>query len=191
MNAELLLEKLKTYPLAIICSVLGLACALGIYFRSSFANELSIQETDLSAKVRLIEENVKNAFNLKEQVEELSALTKQIDERLFYPQQKAININFFYKVQEQYGVDFSAMTEQSAAPIYSKGGPRELSLYSTMVYNLALTSSFGEVLELMHGLEESNPLIRIGSFRVADAGGEAKEDKVNAALNVIILSAKN
>lgn len=202
MDTELLLEKLKTYPLAIICTVLGLACAVGLYLRADVVSEISIQEADLNATLRVIEENVKNAINLQEHLDEVLALTAEIDERIFYPEQRAININFFYNVEKEYAINFSAMTQQGSAAIYGAGGSRELSLYSTMVYNLAMSAPLEKVLELMHGLEESKPLIRIGTFRVSDAGGTevrgraagagapADDDSINAAFSVMILSAK-
>lgn len=190
MNADLILEKLKTYPLAILCAVLGLICFVVLYLRSGLVSDLSIRETELSAQLRVIEENVKNSANLQSHLDEVLSLAEAVDTRLFYPEQRAININFFYNIEKQYDITFSAMNLQGAAPIYSKGGTRELSLYSTMVYSLAMTAPFEKFVELMEGLEASDPLIRIGSFRLSHAGGEAELDSVNGALSVMILSAK-
>lgn len=189
MNFKTLLEKLKTYPLAII-SFLLVIIFLGLNFsRSGITDELSVEEGDLTSKLRAIEENVKNAEGLNGHLEALETLVSEINERLFDRDERAVNINFFYDLENQYDVTFDSINQRAAPDaLYEPKGARELKRHSTIVFNLNLSGSFKDVIRFIHGLHQVEPLLRVADFRVSDAAEVESPEDVNATLRIVVLS---
>lgn len=189
MDFRLLIEKLKTYPLAISCFFLILVIIAVIFSRRSLSDELSLKEADLASQLRAIEENNKNSEGLKADLEALKTLNETVKSRLLVRDQRAVNINFFYNLEDQYDVSYSSIQQApDADPLYAKGGARALNLHSTVVFNLSLTGSFKEVLRFMHGLDETERLIRVVSYGLSDAGDVASLDNVSASMRIIVLA---
>lgn len=192
MNLEFILEKLKTYPLAICCSIIGVACLVVLYARSGIVDELSIKEADLASEIQAIKENIKNSKSLAQHVEEMEALAEEIDARLFRKDERAVNLNFFYEFEEDQNVSYGSLNQRGAgSAIYRKGGARPLKEYSTMVFSISLQDSFEKILRIMHALETSRPLIRVGSFDLKGTGNFSSMDQAEATMRVIILAAND
>jgi hypothetical protein len=192
MKFDFILEKLKTYSLAIVCFTIGLVCVVVLYLRSGTVDELSARETTLRSELRAIKENVKNSRNLEEHVSEMEILVEEIDSRLFREEERAVNLNFFYELEEDQDVSYGSLDQQPEGnPIYRKGGARQLKKYSTMAFRISLQEPFEKVLRFMHTLETSRPLIRVGSFNIRDADGESDPDQTNATMRISILAEKN
>ena len=171
MNFDFILDKLKTYPLAIFCFTVGFVCLVLLYLRSGIVDELSVKETDLTSELRKIEENVKNSKNLDQHRSEMEALVEEIDARLFREGERASNLNFFYELEEAQDFSYGSLNQRGAeSAIYRKGGARPLNEFSTMVFSISLEASFERILRIMHTLETSYPVIRVGSFDLRGAG---------------------
>ncbi len=192
MKFDFILEKLKTYSLAIVCFTIGLVCVVVLYLRSGTVDELSVRETSLRSELRAIKENVKNSRNLEEHLSEMEVLAEEIDSRLFREEERAVNLNFFYELEADQGVSYGSLDQQAGgSPIYRKGGARQLKRFSTMAFSISLQEPFEKVLRFMHALETSRPLIRVGSFNIGDADGQSNPDQTNATLRISILAAKD
>jgi len=180
---------LKNYPVAVLCFVVILICGLVIFIRGDVNIELNAKEAELNSRIRTIDRNVKNSKNLKEEVDEVKLLVDQIESRLFNRDQRAVNINFFYALEDRLGVRISNIGQMPAGdPIYSKGGPRELKLHSTIGYNISVTGQFDEILLFMYELHRVDPLIRVADFQIADSGRQGASGALEARLRVIVLA---
>jgi hypothetical protein len=190
MNPDFILNKLKTYPLAICCFTMGFVCLVFLFLRSGIVDELSVKEVDLNSEIRAIEENVKNSRNLAQHVSEMEALAEEIDTRLFKKDERAVNLNFFYEFEEDQNISYQSLKQQpGGSAIYKKGGARQLKEFSTMVFTLSLQAPFEKILRTMHALETARPLIRVGSFDLQGADGASNPDLANVTMRVIILAA--
>jgi len=185
-----LIRTLKEYPLALICVIVILICAAAIFLRGGAAMELSAKEADLNSRIRTIDQNVKNAKDLKKEVDEVKLLVEQVEARLFDRDQRAVNINFFYALEDRLDVRISNIAQMpSEDPIYAKGGPRELKLHSTIGYNISLNGQFDEVLTFFYELYKVDPLIRVADFQIAEASSrDTNRGLLEARLRVIVLS---
>ncbi|MDQ8193045.1 hypothetical protein QEH59_01315 [Coraliomargarita sp. SDUM461004] len=183
---------LKQYPLAVLCVVVSLACCLAIILRGGAGEALIAQEADLNSRIRTIDQNVKNSKNLTNEVGEVQALVEQIESRLFNRDQRAVNINFFYSLEDQVDVRISNIGQMPAGdPIYTKGGPRELKLHSTIGYNISVNGAFDDILAFMYELHRVEPLIRVADFQVADSSRKGDSNILEARLRVIVLAEKD
>jgi hypothetical protein len=181
---------LKNYPIAVLCAIVIVICGAVIFLRGGVAAELTAQEADLNVRIRMIDQNVKNAKNLAAEVEEIKVLVEQVEARLFSRNQRAVNINFFYALEDRLDVRISNIAQLPAGDAtYSKGGPRELKLHSTIEYNISLNAHFDEILVFLFELHRVDPFIRVVDFEVAGSNNRASnEGLLEARLRVLVLA---
>lgn len=189
-----LIRTLKDYPVAVFCVIVILVCVAVIFLRGGAALELAAQEANLNSRIRTIDQNVKNAKNLGAEVEEMKLLVEQVEARLFNREQRAVNINFFYGLEDRLDVQISNIAQMpSEDPVYAKGGPRELKLHSTIGYNMSLKGQFDEILIFLYELYKVDPLIRVADFQIAEAGSRGGDNAgaLEARLRVLVLAEKD
>jgi len=190
--SEKMIRTLKAYPLAVLSVLVFLICSAAILLRAGAVADLSVHEADLNLRIRTIDQNVRNANNLDKDFEEIKRLVDQIEARLFKRDQRAVNINFFYALENRLNVrilNISQMPNEDS--LYAKGGARELKLHSTITYNISLNGNFEDVLLFLYELQRVDPLIRVVDFQIAkDNAQEADEEYLDARLRLIVLAKK-
>jgi len=192
MSFSAIINKLKQYPLAVICLSLLLVFIVIIFLRGGVLDELSIVEADLNSRIRTIKENTKNAVDLEKDVEDLNLIVEQINARLFVRDERALNTDFFYALEKRVNVsDFNATQLAMADEAHDKGGPRELKLHSTIVFNIAFAGSFEETLRFFYELHRVDPLIRIADFQLSGGARGNRLGNLDARLRVIVMAQKD
>ena len=190
--SEKMIRTLKAYPLAVLSVLVFLICSAAILLRAGAVADLSVHEADLNLRIRTIDQNVRNANNLDKDFEEIKRLVDQIEARLFKRDQRAVNINFFYALENRLNVrilNISQMPNEDS--LYAKGGARELKLHSTITYNISLNGNFEDVLLFLYELQRVDPLIRVVDFQITkDNAQEADEEYLDARLRLIVLAKK-
>ncbi len=190
--SEKMIRTLKAYPLAVFSVLVFLICSAAILLRAGAVADLSVHEADLNLRIRTINQNVRNANNLDKDFEEIKRLVDQIEARLFKRDQRAVNINFFYALENRLNVrilNISQMPNEDS--LYAKGGARELKLHSTITYNISLNGNFEDILLFLYELQRVDPLIRVVDFQIAkDNAQEADEECLDARLRLIVLAEK-
>ena len=190
--SEKMIRTLKAYPLAVLSVLVFLICSAAILLRAGAVADLSVHEADLNLRIRTINQNVRNANNLDKDFEEIKRLVDQIEARLFKRDQRAVNINFFYALENRLNVrilNISQMPNEDS--LYAKGGARELKLHSTITYNISLNGNFEDILLFLYELQRVDPLIRVVDFQISkDNAQEADEECLDARLRLIVLAEK-
>ncbi|WPJ95036.1 hypothetical protein SH580_16530 [Coraliomargarita algicola] len=180
---------LKDYPLAVLCFLVVLVCLAAIFLRGDAAVELSLKEDDLNSRIRTIDKNVKSSKDLESHVEEVKLLVDQLEARLFDRDERAVNINFFYALEDRLNVRISNIGQMPTGdPVFAKGGPRALKLHSTIAYNMSLSGSFDEILIFMSELYRVDRLIRVADFQISDSNRNGGQDTLDARLRVVVLA---
>jgi Tfp pilus assembly protein PilO len=186
-----LVRILKDFPFAVLSVVVILICAIGIFLRGGIALELTAKEADLNARIRTIDQNVKNAKDLGQDVEEVELLVEQIEARLFNRDQRAVNINFFYAMEDRLNVRIANISQAPMEdPLYAKGGVRELNLHSTIGYNLSVTGKFEDILIFLYELDRVEPMIRVADFQIAKGNTMGADESLEARLRLTVLAEK-
>lgn len=190
---DLIIDKLKEYPVAVISALVFIGCAVVVFMRGDLVAELSLRETELIAQIRTVNDNVIDSRNLEQDVESLQGYVAAIDERLFNRNERSINTNFFYSFEDKLDIiiaDVSQLTIEEPALI--KGGPNELSLYSGIVYEIRVGGTFQEILGFMYEIQQVDALMRIANFEVQAATAQrAAPEALLAKLHVVVLAEKD
>lgn len=187
---NLIIERLRQYPVAVLGAVVLLIFAGITFLRGDVVNELSAKETELVARIRTINDNVKNSKNLEQDVESLQGYVAVIDERLFSRDERSINTNFFYSFEDKLDILISDVSQLSTEdPALAKGGPNELSLYSAIVYEVTVSGTFQEIIGFMYEIQKVDTLMRIANFQVDVGKGKGGEPgALLGKLSVVVLA---
>ena len=164
-----------------------------LVLRGGVVDELTMQETELMARIQAIDTNVKNSNNLEQDLQILQRDSDLIRQRLFKRDQRAVNIDFFYSFEDQLDVVISEVSQLSVEdPALAKGGPNALKQYSTIAYNIKVAGTFQEILELLHAIHQADAFIRVADFQVrVGTNQERKAEHLSAQLRVIVLAEKS
>lgn len=187
-----IIDKLKQYPVAVICAVLLIGFIMIIFLRGGLVSDLSVKEADLNSRIRTIEQNIVNSNNIEQEVEDLSVIVEKIESLLFDRYERAININFFYGFEDSAGVVISDINQlPDTDPIYAEGGPRKLDLHSTLVFNITLSGRYSNILKFLYELDQVDPLIRVADFQISRSSGEMGQANVDARMRILVLAKKD
>ena len=190
---NLIIDKLKEYPVAVISALVFIGCAVVVFMRGDLVAELSLRETELIAQIRTVNDNVIDSRNLEQDVESLQGYVAAIDERLFNRNERSININFFYSFEDKLDIIIANVSQLTIEePALIKGGPNELSLYSGIVYEIRVGGTFQEILGFMYEIQQVDALMRIANFEVQAATAQrAAPEALLAKLHVVVLAEKD
>lgn len=186
-------DQLKRYPIAVVAAVIVILC-LGVGFlRGGVVEELSTQETELVARLRTINENVKNSKNLEQDAEALEGYVASIDERLFNRRARSINTAFFYSFEDKTDILISDVNQLSTEdPALIKGGPHELKLYSGISYEISASGTFQQILGFIYEIYKANSLMRVADLQLDVSKGQSgAPGALFARLRVIVLADNN
>lgn len=189
MNASFIIDKIKAFPIAVASAVIFLFLVIGIFMRSGVADELSIQESELNSRLRVIDKNIKSSKDIEQNTEDLKLIVEEMDSMLLNRFERAVNISFFYEFEELANVVISDISQLSQAdPIYDKDGPRPLKLHSTLVFNISLSGSFDNILKFCYEIQRADALIRIADFQVSRSKNELGGSDMEAQFRILAMA---
>ena len=190
---NLIIDKLRDYPLAVVGALVFIGCVAVVFVRGDVVDDLLVQEAELIARIRTINDNVIDSNNLEQDVESLLGYVATIDARLFNRNERSINTAFFYSYEDKLDIiisNVSQLTDEDPALI--EGGPNELSLHSGIVYEIRADGTFQQILEFMNEILKADALMRIANFEVyASTAQGAAPGTLSAKLRIVVLAEKN
>lgn len=158
MSNEELMALVKKNPIGVGCGVLSLLLVIGLYFRSG---EIPAAEAELSQKSAEAERfalNVKNAVQLKEQLEALARFNKVIESRMVRVSQFGNNTQFFQELRRDTGVnlvDFRQTTTTANVPKGSK------TAFLPVVFAVSVQGSLNQILDFLRMVEGGTHYSRV------------------------------
>jgi hypothetical protein len=147
-NADVL-AFIKKNPIGVGCGVLSLALAAGIYYRGGQVPDAEAALADKSAEGRRYSANLKNAAQMKEQLEAIVAANAEIDRRLVHVSESLSNSQFFYKAESESGVKLGVLTQTTTVAPKAAGKTPFVPVGFTVTVqgNLAQELKFLRILE--------------------------------------------
>jgi sortase (surface protein transpeptidase) len=162
------LQVLKKYSLAIFCFLLFVSGLVFIFVQGDRLPELTTQEETLNSRIEVIERNVRNSANLESQLEQAEAAVEAIQSRRFKREERAVNANFFYDLETDFGVRITSINQRpDDYVLYEKEGIHELKRNSSMVYNLSLAGQLTDLLLFVHQLTQAEPFMRVANLQLS------------------------
>lgn len=150
MSGPELIALAKKHPLSAGCGLLSLALAVAIYFR---ADEIPAAETALAQKAAEGERyaaNLKNATQLKDQVEALVTANREIESRILNVSQLGTNVQYFYKLESETGTKLLDIRQTTVRPPAKNLGN---TAYFPIAFNAAVKGDYSQLLRFLYLLE--------------------------------------
>jgi hypothetical protein len=158
----------KKNPISIGCAVLSVALGFAIFYRS---DAIPAAEEELASKTAVGEKyaaNIKASVQLKEQLDAVTAATKEIDVRVIHADAAHIGINsqFFYKLEGDTGVKIIDVRPSTAPVQKPKSGS-----FVPVGYGLSVQGDISQLLKLLHALESGARYCRVMTASITTASG--------------------
>ncbi|TVR48254.1 MAG: hypothetical protein EA425_14685 [Puniceicoccaceae bacterium] len=163
MNAQALLSKLKSFPLATAAILLIVAGGAVIGLRWNVISELKEENTRLERQTSQIQANVRHGSTLPKTLESLSGWTADLDARLVNASDLAGNLRYFYRLEQESGVRISDVRQtQATAPTRARGQPAPL--YQNVGYTVTVTGDYASVIRFLDMLENGEHFARLTTY---------------------------
>lgn len=180
-NAELMAFVRKN-PISVGCGAVALLLGAAVYFRASEIPAAEAELTQKSAEADRHGANLKNAAQLKEQLDALVAANKEIDSRLVRGSQIAINTQFFYKLSSETGVKLNDFRQAPPGPA-AKGGK---AVFTPISFTVSTSGSLAQLIDFLNRLESGVHYCRILTATVAAPSGN-RSGPLTMTLNLELL----
>ena len=183
MTAPALLAVVKKNLIGFGCGLLSVILGTLIYFRSERTGEagaLLQQKTDEGEKILA---TVKNGALLKEQLNTLTAASRDLNQHLLHAGELAKNLQYFYRLEAETGVKLLDIHQGVVAPP-PKTGPKPL--FSPIPYSLTVQGEYRQVLDLLGCLETGAHFVRFNSF-TCSRSTQAETSALTVSLSLELL----
>lgn len=191
MNAELILERIKAYPIAVAGLVLTLILGVVLYLRSGNLPELQAQYDTAEKQVEAIKRNSINAVNLKADLEELEVITEEIESRLMRAGDKSENLQYFYELEESSEVSMQNPVLAGYQDV-GKKSPLRTKVFAQLNYRLSFQGTFPAVLGFMYQMRTGKHFMVLDSVRISPVSSVSGEIvQADVSLGVLAESTAN
>ena len=193
MNTDAILAKLKRYPVAVVCAVLTIIFIGVLYMRSSRIPALEEEMNQMEGEWKAIGENKSQAVDMNTHLEKLNAITEKIDGRLMSADSKAINYQYFYKLEKSSGIRIEDLNQRDSSNAAAKAGAAKLELFQPIVFTVKAEGTFKQILTFLYELQYGRHFTIIKDFSCSGIEAEKEkdvQDLVNLAVNLEVLGVK-
>jgi hypothetical protein len=158
MTKEELVTLIKRNPISFSCGVLSIALIAGLYFRSGEIPKAEAELQQKSAEAERYALNIKNAAQLKEQLDEITAHNKTIESRMVRITDLPINQQYFRVLARDASVDIVDFSQSTMTGNVAKGGKVA---YVPVGFKVAVRGSLPQVLNFLRTLENGTHYCRV------------------------------
>lgn len=158
MTKEELGALLKRNPISFGCGALSIALIVGLYFRSG---EIPAAEAELQQKSAEAERyalNIKNAVQLKADLDEITAHNKTIESRMVRVVDLPINQQYFRVLARDANVNLVDYRQATMTATVAKGAKNT---YVPVAFSLTVQGNLPQVLNFLRALESGAHYCRV------------------------------
>ncbi|MFT3868197.1 MAG: hypothetical protein QM715_06820 [Nibricoccus sp.] len=176
MNLGIIKTTAKKYPLGTVAALVLIVMLSLLFVRRSAMADLRVSlELNTEESQRHLA-NISHSNQLAEHVQALENANRTIASRLVDPQNLAINLEYFYKLERETGVKLLDTRPALASSVLGKAAPTMKGGYKPVQYTVSLQGSYTRALTFLRRLEQ-------GSYycRVVTANCNPAQEETNAA----------
>lgn len=188
MDLGIIKTTAKKYPLGTAAAAV-LIVMLGVLFmrRSAMADMKATLERNTDESQRHLA-NISNSSQLAEHLQALENANQVIAGRLVDPQNLAINLEYFYKLERETGVKLLDTRPASAASAIGRGAATIKGGYKPVQYAVSLQGSYTRVLTFLRRLEQGNYYCRVVTANCNPAQEDTSAANADKKAAEVILS---
>ena len=181
MTKDEIILLVKKNPISVGCGLLSLALGGVIYYRGGelpAAEEELVQKSEEAARLAA---NIQNAAQLKEQVDLLTAASKEVDARLVHASGGQLNnYQYFYKLESETGAKMTVLSQAAATKGTAKG------TFMAVPFTITVQGTLAQMLDYLHRLESGARYARVMNVTCGVVPSD-RNSPVTLALNLELL----
>ncbi len=166
ISNEQLVSLIKKNPIGVICGIIILTLAAVLYFGSDRLPESERILKEKSAEGQKLANNLKNATQLKEQLETMLASNKAIDNRLIHSSQLMMNNQYFYKLESETDVKLIDMKQTMTGAVTPAAGKK----YAPISFSVNGQGTYPQILTFLQHLENGAHFSRVIAITCSPVG---------------------
>lgn len=188
MNLGIIKNTAKKYPLGTVAAAVLIVMAGVLFLRRSNMTDMKVALESNTEEAQRHITNISYAVQLEDHLHALENANKIISGRLVNPQDLAVNLQYFYKLEAETGVKLldtrpASASQSSGKPaVVMKGG------YKPVQYAVSLQGSYTRVLTFLRRLEQGSYYCRVVTATCNLGQEESTGADKKAAASEIVLS---
>lgn len=189
MTGADLVALIKKQPVGVACGLVSLVCVALYFLRDSAIEEYTIAGEQRAAEAAKILANVRNSSGLQEQVTEMQAATKEMSTRLLRENQRALNLQYFYRLEAETG---ARLVDVRQGSIPSARGAAAATFVG-IPFVVSVEGSFKQTMDFLKKIESSPSFTKFNSINFArvstgdGAGRSAGPSSISMTMNIDLL----
>jgi hypothetical protein len=161
---------IKKNPIGVSCGIICIALAVFYYFRMDEVPAATAELEAANAEASRLSLNIKNAAQLRENLDLMVDASKKIDARVLRVSSLATNQQQFYKIEAETGTKLVDL-RQNVLPSAEKG--KKPSIFLTVPFTVVVQGDFPRIVSFLQHLENGPFFCRVitASLSSSTAGG--------------------
>ena len=158
----------KKYPVLAAAALVFIPLALFAFFRS---DAIDLQQAELDrfqAESKRYRANIVNSAQLQQQVDFLAEARAAIGKRTFRSESLPLNLQYFYKLESEIGVEYLDLRPGGRPATSPK--PGDPAAYYPLNYSVSVKGTFAQVIAYLRCLEQGAYFCRINSASLLGSG---------------------
>ena len=185
MTTADLVAWVKKNPLVASCIAIALFAGVGAHYLGGAVTEAATVLEQRTAEGSRITENVLNAAQLREHVAEMAAARTKIESRLVRSGELAKNLQYFYRLESEIGVELIDIKQNSVAA--NRAVPRGAKAgFSAVNFSVSFRGDYWAALHCLRKLESGLHFCQVLSASIEPLSPE-RSGPVKIALNLELL----
>jgi len=181
ISNEQLFAFIRKNPIGVGCGIVSLGIVAALYFRGDKLPTAQEEVDQLTERRDRLAANVKNSAQLKEQLDEIQAANKTIQDRLVSARDVFGVPQYFQGLPEAAGTSIISQNPTGAAKAASKGG------FVNVPFSIAVQGTFPQVLDFLRRLEYGEHYTRVLYTSVNKVPADIARESVVLTVNIEIL----
>lgn len=176
----------KKYPLGTAAIAVLVVMSAALFFRSSTMTDTKAALEQNTSEAQRHLSNISYSAQLEEQFQALENANRTIASRLVNPQDLAINLEYFYKLERETGVKLLDTRPASPSPGPASRAPVMKSGYKPVQYAVSLQGSYSQVLTFLRRLEQGTYYCRVVTASCNLAQEDSSAEKKTASSQIVL-----
>lgn len=192
MNIQVIIAKIKQYPVAVGAVVLAVVLLAVLYMRSGEIPEMEARQQSLSSEVETYEKNETAAVELDSHLEQLNSLTSKIDNRLMDRSRLTGNVAYFYNFEEEGKLDIESVNQVPLGNM-SRAQEREAAkrIYDEIDFTIQVEGTFERLIQFVHDLRMGEKIVRVEDIGISPVSGNQTSPRLRATFSINALGKKS
>jgi len=186
MNTEVIIAKIKQYPVAVGAIALTVVLLAALFIRKGGIPEMESRQEALEKEVNTIKFNEREAIKLDEDLEKLKELVSEIEAGTMNRSELTVNVAYFYSFEENNDLQIDSVNQirESAEDSRSRGA-RQRDTFEVIKFTVQVEGSYDHLVQFAHDVRNGEKIARIESVGISPTAQNPERLRATFSINTL------